>query len=816
MILREIFKGCEEKVGILARMVGEDKIAFQDNKAIDWDKHESGQLVQGLSPVNTDTWQCRWICLDIDIKANPKEFAPRIFSYIGSNYLCYMTNGSKWRVVERLDDWIDVDEAKSRVEKLEKRVEQLCDYKSDSAHCLPKSWDKKTKSPGAWIFVPEHNETTVLHTPDGRPLSKAQSEFRAEYRNHPLIVSAIGMLGQGNGGSRHKALFYVGLYKVHNPDCDIDLKELNKNFAEPLVDDMQLDNAIKHVEKSALKYDKEYLLKGTPKWIEECCGVRPLINAKDFSVVTQELTKNYIYIRDRKSLYEISSGKFLDRDQLNDWWAHYTCTLPKGSPKQMTTVLLQDERLTKVQCHLTHAGKPEGLIELEDNEVKGLEAGTYLNVYKPGIVEAVEGDVSRLNHYFDFALGPKEWLLIKQLLAFMLLYPGEKAQWFIIIQGKVQGIGKKLLAQIVQKMLGTRNVRPNVSFKKLVNDHSTLLEGAQCIFLNEVSVSNNTGIRKELTEVFKDFITDDNFIINPKGLPQVEIVNLCNFFCFSNSKTPLHIDEEDRRTAVISVKRSKPEITNILKNEGYVQDLLQAIQDPSAFKWHLINEIGKDLDYKMFFDAPPMTEDKENMLEANKGEFDKIMDMNHEGLSFPFGSKVNRDGTNHYMYKGLINLSDTYKAMMKDETFRQSRHMYWGITELTDRIKKLSLPWRYKGEQPVIKKQIKSVRGYLQVYLTHNFTDNKGKRLSDMSEGELGKLYDSQPSTDELNKMSEDMSFESIRPDYTNKCWACKTHIELNQDTICSDCNYAIMCECGKCACDKPGNEHMKKKREHY
>ncbi len=75
----------------------------------------------------------------------------------------------------------------------------------------------------------------------------------------------------------------------------------------------------------------------------------------------------------------------------------------------------------------------------------------------------------------------------------MLVEPGEKIQWFVIIQGKTQGVGKKLLAQVVQRMFGPRNVKPNVAFKHLVSGHSTMIEGKQIIFLNEVALAKNTG-----------------------------------------------------------------------------------------------------------------------------------------------------------------------------------------------------------------------------------------------------------------------------------------------------------------------------------
>ena len=77
----------------------------------------------------------------------------------------------------------------------------------------------------------------------------------------------------------------------------------------------------------------------------------------------------------------------------------------------------------------------------------------------------------------------------------------------------------------------------------MIGTHSTIIEGKQLIFLNEVVLQKNTAKTKELSNEFKDLITEDNLIINPKNKPQIEIPNVCNFFVFSNSKTPIHISE---------------------------------------------------------------------------------------------------------------------------------------------------------------------------------------------------------------------------------------------------------------------------------
>ena len=123
---------------------------------------------------------------------------------------------------------------------------------------------------------------------------------------------------------------------------------------------------------------------------------------------------------------------------------------------------------------------------------------------------------------------------------------GIKIQWYLIIHAVIEGVGKKLFSLICQSLFGEKNVNPNVKFSQMIGTHSTIIEGKQLIFLNEVVLQKNTAKTKELSNEFKDLITEDNLIINPKNKPQIEIPNLCNFFVFSNSKTPIHISEQDR------------------------------------------------------------------------------------------------------------------------------------------------------------------------------------------------------------------------------------------------------------------------------
>ena len=358
-----------------------------------------------------------------------------------------------------------------------------------------------------------------------------------------------------------------------------------------------------------------------------------------------------------------------------------------------------------------------------------------------------------------------------------------------------------------------RNVRPNVAFKDLTGIHSTLIDGAQLIILNEVALANNTGVRKELSEQFKALITDDNLMVNAKFKQPVEIPNLANFWVLTNSVTPVYMDSEDRRACVIQIRRTKEEVQEMLVNQGYKKDLKDLYDDPSAFKYHLMNEVKYDRN--MFFENAPMNADKQEMIEANKGEFTKVMDMKYEASKFPFGNLIRPDAVEMYSFKGMLNLDTTFEAMLTNPTFRQTNKMYWGLDELKDHIKSIAISW--KEGKPVATRQIKSVYGYMRVWLIHDY-EVKGRKLSTMTEGELGAIWDQKLSPEDINTAVVEMpNYEepfSEDKEYDTNCWSCKKAITQTHENTCNECNYAIKCKCGQCACDKPGNEFMKKKRD--
>ena len=160
----------------------------------------------------------------------------------------------------------------------------------------------------------------------------------------------------------------------------------------------------------------------------------------------------------------------------------------------------------------------------------------------------------------------------------MLINPGVKIMWCVVIKGKVQGAGKGLLALLMESLFGSHNVKINVTFNDLTRDHSTIIDGKQIIVLNELVLQGGGREGKVLSNKIKPYITDPTLIINPKGKKEIEIPNFCIFFMFSNDRKPMKIDPEDRRLFVITIKWRKDQVRE--KLDKIKPDIIKNIKDP--------------------------------------------------------------------------------------------------------------------------------------------------------------------------------------------------------------------------------------------
>ena len=787
MKIYELFQGDTENRGVLTGFAANGKkLGHQQPVIIDWEAHLSGKLVQGISPINKSLNKARWLCCDIDLKIEPKEFCGKIFNKLGPEYFPFRTMGGRWRVVEFLNDWENLDFVKERSKDLEKKIIKRCGYKVDTGHTLPVN--------GGWVFLPYHNKETACYSPGGIMLTKEQFEFRAKYKNIPLIVSAIGMQ-EGTGG-RPKALYNISLYKKHYPDCDINLEELNKNFADPM-DPQYFQREYKHVLKSIEKdnYDKQYLLNGIPKWCADMCGFKPYIEDTFVEdVIVKELVKNFVFCNQNSDFYELETDLFRDKEQMNDWWAHHT----KGKP--IVKVLLLDATLKKVWSVLKHPGYTPGVIKVKPNEIPGIKAGDYLNYYKPSEVRAKAGDYHRFVEYYNWLFQSDDKIIYKEkqytifdvvmmFLAHLLQYPGKKIMWGILIQS-LEGSGKGVLAKIIESILGPSNCLTNVSFDRLVSDHSTLIMGKQFMVINELMLTGKRIEGKELANKLKPYFTDDVHIINPKFKEEIVCPNFVNLFLYSNDPKPLHVPKDDRRLFVVKINHEQEIFKE--KIEPYVEYLLDLTKDPSAIKYYLLNlELP---DERFFGGHPQMTLAKKELIGYSKDDFESIMDEAFENKSFPFTYKTYADGSS-YAYRGYVVIDNFFEAIKHDPLFRS---VYIDRNKITLWVKSNCKPW-CNGE---LNKEIQcSGRERRRAWLLEDILDYDNIKISQKSSSDLGRDFDKtkfiSPTT--RHEISSDKAMGRV----TN-CWACKVTISFDATTKCKKCNTGILCKCGACVCDKP------------
>ena len=737
-----IFSGAQNKYGKCYKYIKEtgEKLTIEETGLIPIELHLNGEKLLGRSPVNEKTKEVNWLAIDIDKKINPQTFCSKIWKELGWKYFCFQTPNRNWRVIEFLDEPLHVEEAADRAKELEERIEKELKIKVDKIATCPTIPDGDD-AVGRWMYLPYHFDHDKCYTPDGRPLSLKQFIFRHRYRKHLPVVAAVGMLSGADGGGRNKAFYTIELYKSHY-DCDVSLEDINDVLAEQL-DPHKLQNYIKGVVRSVAKdkYTEEYYLNGQRKWVKEICGVEPYLDAKGFSAITDNIINNHYYVQSRTDFFELETREFKDKTQINDWWSHEV-----DKKTTMSAKLLKNSKLVKLRSYFCHAGFDAGVVNLQRGEIKGLPAGTYLNIYVEPNVIATQGDTTRLNEYYSWLLGEENWHIVKQVLAFMLNakiekdHNGIKIQWYLIIHAVIEGVGKKLFSLICQSLFGEKNVNPNVKFSQMIGTHSTIIEGKQLIFLNEVVLQKNTAKTKELSNEFKDLITEDNLIINPKNKPQIEIPNVCNFFVFSNSKTPIHISEHDRRAFVIHIKKNKEEVQQMLHKENYKKDIIDTIKDPSAFKWHLLNEITYDRE--MFFKDAPLTADKEVLIETNKDDFYTMMEEAFENEEFPFDNYretktigMNNETIVEYSYNGYIHKIDCFRTMKKSALFKD---VYFTMADLENFLKEKCTKWP-NGE---ITRQAKCSKTgkKKRLYLMH-IRDKDGVYNADLTETALWDDY---------------------------------------------------------------------------
>jgi hypothetical protein len=452
----------------------------------------------------------------------------------------------------------------------------------------------------------------------------------------------------------------------------------------------------------------------------------------DTAVKLEEITKAYCYIMANDMFNKLGSAEFYQDKQINNFHKHEVF-IEKGT---LTNKLLSRSKFAKAETFITSAKFKPGLLLVDKPGVVPLiNKGKVLNIYIPNYLTPKKGDVDFIIDFFIWLVGQDKWNIIKQWLAYMIQFPGEKMKWAVVLVSVIEGVGKGLLARICSRVLGSDNVNENANYKHLTNTHNTLLIGTQLLVLNEVSLGDFKS-KQEGTNTLKNFVADDVYSCNFKNKPMVKLPNLTNIMITSNDERVVGAPQGGRRYFFCNIQKTEQEIIE-KTDEGFFErawNFVDSDEGAAALLNYFKNEV-EIKDPSIFKKRAPETNDLKELVEQSKHPLQKKLEFDLTRL----------DQHNRRIFKldtwcGLATfdwLNNELHTRDKDET----KQFDWGSFGDDAIYKFLSAnadPWN-NGENT---RQI-SINGVKHRFyiLDDNFCPIPGKSYKDLTPKQIEAIY---------------------------------------------------------------------------
>jgi len=243
-----------------------------------------------------------------------------------------------------------------------------------------------------------------------------------------------------------------------------------------------------------------------------------------------EALLDWVYVVGVKRFYHSQTMVELDKEQFADRFCHEG----KGNPASNA---LRNPAFPKVDMPIYQPAK-EQILDIDNR--------TYFNIWRPGHLTPVKGDVSVFIDHVNYILPKKyEADILMDWLAYCIQNPGKKIHWALLLQG-LQGTGKSFFGTMMRHLLGPHNT----SFPSNDAIHENFTgwqKSCQLIVIEELMARG----RLDLMNKLKPMITQDIAIIREMHKPPYEQPNVFNLLMFTNHEDSIIIDATDRRYCVL-------------------------------------------------------------------------------------------------------------------------------------------------------------------------------------------------------------------------------------------------------------------------
>ncbi|MCP3657207.1 MAG: hypothetical protein GY766_20330, partial [Herbaspirillum sp.] len=212
--------------------------------------------------------------------------------------------------------------------------------------------------------------------------------------------------------------------------------------------------------------------------------------------------------------------------------------------------------------------------------------------------------------------------IVLDWMAHVYQNPGQRVNWALLIWG-VQGSGKTLLFNILQRVIGIENTK-DVSPSSLKTDYNDWAVGGIVGCIEEIRISGQN--KWAVMDIMKPAITNDFLAINPKGKTSYSgAPNFCSYMMLTNHQDAIPVNDSDRRFCVLFSAHNDTEAmeSDHGGSEG-LAEYFRALFDgcvnrrPDAMARFLADyQISANFDHK---GRAPRTEAFREMLEANTSD----------------------------------------------------------------------------------------------------------------------------------------------------------------------------------------------------
>ncbi|MFJ4348896.1 primase-helicase family protein [Pseudomonas sp. NPDC089401] len=187
---------------------------------------------------------------------------------------------------------------------------------------------------------------------------------------------------------------------------------------------------------------------------------------------------------------------------------------------------------------------------------------------------AVFGDMTILWNHLLYLADGDTGAVVRFLcwLAWLYQHPDDKIPTAWLFYSEHRRVGKNLIGRLLARVFGPSMVLTDGDGKLLTSKFDDALLDRRIAFLNEVRLA---GKERANFEVFKNRVSAEKVVIEPKGRPAREVRNTVHYILTSNHEDALPLTENEGRINVMRCLAPR-------KPDAYYEELVAWIDGPGA------------------------------------------------------------------------------------------------------------------------------------------------------------------------------------------------------------------------------------------